>query len=381
MARLLFTSCPAYGHALPMLPLVRAAARAGHEVRVATGTELVGPLRGRGLDAVPVGPPWAQSWAAHERVWASPARPERQRMIDGVAALFGTPAAGRLADLTALARDWRPDLVVHEVLELAGSLLARRLGVPGFVHGFGPMFPFYAELIGAVAGAVGDPDLWAHLSTETYLDICPPALQPDGPAPWPHARPLRPDPGEAGPVPPEIAAVLTGERPLAYFTLGTVKNQDMADLIAGLAALGEFDGAVVVTTGRPIERQQLGEAPANVVLSEFVPQARLLPHLDLLVSHAGAGTMLGGLCHGVPQVAVPRGTDQPDNAALLARSGAGVVVAPQDYGAQRIRAAMATVTGDPGYAAAARRVQREIAAMPDADTTLAGLLDETGVGV
>ena len=38
-------------------------------------------------------------------------------MLDGVLALFGTPAAGRLADLTELAADWRPDLVVHEVLK------------------------------------------------------------------------------------------------------------------------------------------------------------------------------------------------------------------------------------------------------------------------
>ena len=73
-------------------------------------------------------------------------------MLDGVLALFGTPAAGRLADLTGLAADWRPDLVVHEVLELAGSILARRLGVPGVTHGFGPMFPFYAHLAGP-AGA------------------------------------------------------------------------------------------------------------------------------------------------------------------------------------------------------------------------------------
>ena len=40
MARVLFTSCPLYGHVLPMLPLIRAAGRAGHDVRVATGPDL-----------------------------------------------------------------------------------------------------------------------------------------------------------------------------------------------------------------------------------------------------------------------------------------------------------------------------------------------------
>ena len=56
MARVLFTSCPAYGHALPMLPLIRAAERDGHEVRVATGPDLTGALAARGLDVHAVGP-------------------------------------------------------------------------------------------------------------------------------------------------------------------------------------------------------------------------------------------------------------------------------------------------------------------------------------
>ncbi len=370
---MLFTSCPAYGHALPMLPLMRAAARAGADVRVATGPDLVGPLRDRGLDARPVGPLWSESFAEHNRIWADEDHPG-DRMLDGVLALFGHPAARRVADLVVLTEDWRPDLVVHEVLELGGSILASRLGVRSVVHGFGPMFPFYGPLAGPAGAAAGDPDLWATLSTETYLDICPPALRPDGPPVWGTSMPLRTSPGERGPVPPEVAALLRDdERPLAYFTLGTIKNQETAELAQGLQALADFAGDVVATTGRAIGRDELGDLPANVVLAEFVPQASLLPHVDLLVSHSGSGTMLGGLCHAIPQVAVPRGTDQPENAALLARAGAGVVVPPEDYGVERIRAAVAEVTGDPAYAENARRVQAEIEAMPDADDVWAAL--------
>ena len=61
MARVLFTSCPQYGHVLPMLPLVRAAQGTGHDVRVATGPDLRGPLATRGLDVHAVGPPFAES--------------------------------------------------------------------------------------------------------------------------------------------------------------------------------------------------------------------------------------------------------------------------------------------------------------------------------
>jgi UDP:flavonoid glycosyltransferase YjiC (YdhE family) len=373
MARVLFTSCPAYGHALPMLPLIRAAERAGHDVRVATGPDLAAPLASRGLDVHAVGPTWESAWSAHDAVWADRSLPDEQRMMDGVVALFGAPALARLDDLVDMASEWRPDVVVHEVLEQAGSMLAGKLGVPGVVHGIGPMFPFYAQLIGAAGAAVGEPELWQQLSTERALDLCPPSLQPDGPRPWPAAVAVRPSAGEHGPLPPRVADVLASERPVAYFTLGTVKNANTADFTTGLEALAEYDGVVVATTGRRLYREDLESVPANALVEEFVPQADLLQRADLLVSHSGSGTMLGGLVHGVPQVALPRGTDQPENAALLVRAGAGLLVAPEDYAIGSIAAAVTKVTRDPAYRASAERVRDEIAAMPDADTAWAGL--------
>jgi hypothetical protein len=105
-------------------------------------------------------------------------------------------------DLIVLSQHWRPDLVVHEVIELAAPLLSRRLQVPGVVHGIGPMFPVYAELIGPAGAAIGEPGLGAQVSAEQALDLCPPSLRPDGPPPWPEALPLRPSADEPGPVPP-----------------------------------------------------------------------------------------------------------------------------------------------------------------------------------
>ena len=374
MARVLFTSCPAYGHLLPMLPLVRAAERAGHEVRVATGPDLLGQLSARGLDARAIGPTWQEAWSVHGAVWADPDLPDEQKMMDGVVALFGTPAVARLADLVEMAQEWRPDVIVHEVLEAAGPLLAGRLGVPGVVHGFGPMFPVYAALLGPAGAAIGEPDLWPQASSERALDICPASLQPDdGPLPWPDATPLRPSAGEPGQVPPRVSEVLAADRPVAYFTLGTVKNAEAADFRAGLTALADYDGVVIATTGRPIDADELGSLPAHVIVEEFVPQAPVLERADLLVSHSGSGTMLGGLVHGIPQVALPRGTDQPQNAALLARAGAGLVVDPDDYAVDTIRAAVVEVTGDPAYRAAAERVRDEIADMPDADAVWADI--------
>ena len=368
MARVLFTSGPLYGHLLPMLPLIRAAQRAGHDVRLATGPDLHQQVASRGIHTTPpIGPKFEESWAANEAVWADPGIPDDQRMVHSIAAMFGWPALARFTDLVAISQEWRPEVVVHEVLELGGSLLARHLEVPGIVHGIGPMFPFYADLFGPAGVAIGEPGLWAQASSEHALDICPPSLQPaDGPPPWPRAAPLRPSAGEPGEVPAHVAELLAGDRPVAYFTLGTVKNTETGDFTTGLDALAEYDGVVIATTGRPLGPDELGSLPENVVVADFVPQANVVERADLLVSHSGSGTMLGGLAHGVPQVALPRGTDQPQNAALLAQSGAGVVVALEDFAVDTIRAAVDEVTGTPSYRAAAERVRDEIAAMPDA---------------
>jgi MGT family glycosyltransferase len=235
------------------------------------------------------------------------------------------------------------------------------------------MFPFYAQLVGAAGAAIGEPDRWATLSSEQALDLCPPSMRPDGPRPWPAAVALRPSAGEPGDLPPPVAEALASDRRVAYFTLGTVKNADTGDFTTGLRALEGYDGTVIATTGRRLDPDELGPVPANAVLAEFVPQAAVLERAELLVSHSGSGTMLGGLVHGVPQVALPRGTDQPQNAALLARAGAGLLVAPEDYAVESITAAVTAVTRDPAFRAAAERVRDEIAAMPDADTAWAGL--------
>src|SRR3954452_10839310 len=47
--RILFASWPGYGHLLPMVPLIRAAQRAGHDVVVSSGTDLSALIEGLGV--------------------------------------------------------------------------------------------------------------------------------------------------------------------------------------------------------------------------------------------------------------------------------------------------------------------------------------------
>ena len=49
--RILFTTWPAFGHLLPMLPLARAARAAGHDVVISSGSDLLPLIERHGFRA------------------------------------------------------------------------------------------------------------------------------------------------------------------------------------------------------------------------------------------------------------------------------------------------------------------------------------------
>ena len=70
----------------------------------------------------------------------------------------------------------------------------------------------------------------------------------------------------------------------------------------------------LITTGAAISPSSL-QLPENVSAVEFVSHAAILPNTDLLITHAGHGTVLAGATFGVPMLCLPMGRDQPQVAA------------------------------------------------------------------
>ena len=96
-----------------------------------------------------------------------------------------------------------------------------------------------------------------------------------------------------------------------------------------------------------------------------------------MISHAGAGTMLGALCHGLPQLCLPQGTDQPSNTAALLPTGAALALWPGEVTADAVADALGSLLDEDTYRVAAEGLRREIEAMPAADAVLAGILPAT----
>ncbi len=370
--RILVTSTWGHGHVFPMVPLARALVAAGHEVLWATNEQACPLVAAAGLDVAQAGlrkNHVADLTSANRKHIALIAPPERHAFAFPF--LFGLEAStAMLADLVPLARDWRPDLVIHEPAELAGSLLARRHGIPSITHSFGgsqpsglltdagnrvaPLWSQHGFEVPAYAGAVTGP----------YLDICPASVQtvPLDYIPLRYAmRPLSYT-GEARGELPDIVARDDG-RPLVYFTLGTVQNHAPV-LVAAVTALAQMDVRVLVTVGEDGDPGDLGPQPPSVGVERWVCQSQVLPRCAAVVSHGGSGTFLGALALGVPQLCLPQAADQFRNAQAVVSSGSGLALSPDQARRGALAEHVRRILTSTSYRDGAGRVAEEIAAMP-----------------
>jgi MGT family glycosyltransferase len=145
-----------------------------------------------------------------------------------------------------------------------------------------------------------------------------------------------PDAGWAPPV---------GEEPLVAVSLGTTPMDEAPVLQRVLDASAGLPVRVVATVGGHLDPASF-PAPPNASVVPCVRHAAVLPHAGALVTHAGLGSVLAALAHGVPMVCLPLGREQPANATAVARVGAGHVLEP-DAAPDVVRDAIAAVLAGP----------------------------------
>ena len=138
-------------------------------------------------------------------------------------------------------------------------------------------------------------------------------------------------------------------------SLGTTylgQEQRTQDVLDG-ARRADVDA--LATTSGQVEAGSL-RCPPNVAVHTFVDHASLLPHCDLMITHAGLGSVAVALAHGVPLVCLPFARDQHLNAERVRTIGAGLC-ADDDPGS--IEEVVRTVLHDSAFREAATRIRDE----------------------
>ena len=285
-----------------------------------------------------------------------------------VAEFFGVlDVRAMLPGLRALARDWRPDLIVRDSWEPTSALVAAEYGIPIARVGLGV----------AAVEAVSDRAVGREESP--YLTSIPEALE-DPAVPLP-ARTLRFRGAEVAERAPR-----EGE-PLVYVSFGSISASEHMPFYptlyrAAIDALAPLPARFLLTVGEERDHAELGALPPNVTVERWVPQDEVLHRAAAVVTHGGVGSTLGALAHGVPLVVLPLfSVDQWYNAAAVARAGAGVALdaerqsrravdLPDAATLAALRPAVEHVLTDPAPRRAAQAIADEIRALPPVEAAV-----------
>jgi UDP:flavonoid glycosyltransferase YjiC (YdhE family) len=376
--RILISTFPGYGHFLPLVPLAWAARGAGHEVLVVTAGHALEASGRAGLPAVDAQPGFDMGslfHAARDRAGGGfPSMAQMNGAVDAfseamlpmTARLFAAMSERMMDGTVAVARAWRPDLVVHSYGHAAGPTAAAAVGAPSVLHGLGAMsMPTrLLDLVEeATRPAVERARVGAPAQPAAMLDVSPPRLRAQV---WPSSWPMRYVPFNGGGVLPDWLSPSSGPpgRARVCVTLGTV-----VPLMAGTDGLGdivrvlaELDVEVVLALGEA-DASSVGAVPDNVRVVGWVPLSALLPTCAAIVHHGGAGTVMNAACAGVPQLVLPRGPNL-DSARTVERGGIGLAVLPEAVEPVRVRECLSRLLTEASFRRAADEVRREIEAQP-----------------
>jgi UDP:flavonoid glycosyltransferase YjiC (YdhE family) len=185
-----------------------------------------------------------------------------------------------------------------------------------------------------------------------------------------------------GPARPDLeAAVWTRRRPDGPFVVASLstayQRPDQPDLLQRVCdALAALDVEALVTTGRGIAPESLTVGP-NTVVERMVPHAAVLGQADLLVTHAGHGTVMAAVRFGVPMLCLPPAGDQPFNAARVAELGLGVAMDPASS-SEDIRGAVERLLKDEVVRLRSRRFAADVAQSPGVETAV-GLVESLAI--
>ena len=386
--RALFTVQPAIGHLHPVVPVARALQEAGHNVAFCSSASFRPELEAFGFDSFDAGIDWLTSdrstWGAFPEM-PPPPDPAFPEFVVTVFADITTRAM--LPDVLAFAREWRPDVIVREVMEWSGCLVGELLELPHASIGgnaySGVDSPEISYFPGnrlfasqpyarhrAELGLPPDPDLEAVFK---YLHLCfmPERWDRPGlstPANTHYLRHVSVErPGEALPA----WADELSDRPTVYAALGTIAHAMPGIFELVLEALRDEDLNLILAVGQ--DPAAFGPQPPNVRIERHVPQTQLLPRCDAFISHGGFNSVKEALACGVPLVVLPLMSDEPYSAERCAALGVGRALPPADRTAEALRDAIRAVLTDGRYRASAEEVGAEMRALPGAEH-LVGLL-------
>ena len=417
MSRFLVATYPSPGHIAPAGAVVAALTGRGHEVRWYTGRRFADAVAESGARLCAM--PEPLDWDYEELNSAFPGRTRVKGLRQGVfdlTEIFVRPLRQHLPALKALLVEEPADVFVSHTVFYGGDWLHEMGGPPNatigdtclphpsrdaapYGMGLAPRSGWLGHLRNRALNAIGPatvlrpvakaaqevraglglPDVRIRslgLSRYLHIQLCPPGFE------YPRSD-LPPQIHFVGtPVPPKPAGLeqpswwprLSESRPVVLVTQGTIATEP-ADLLAPcLEGLAGKDVFVVATTGGA-DPAVLGVLPPNAVAERFVPYSALLPHVDVMVSNGGFGSVQLAIAHGIPMVVAGTTEDKKEVTAHVGWSGVGINLRTNHPSPRALAQAVERVLNEPKFQERTAALQAQTAGRSPAEAA-ADLLED-----
>jgi rhamnosyltransferase subunit B len=367
------------GDTNPLLGLGQRLSQRGHRVTIITSPHFTHQVAAAGLDLAPLGTAEQFDTLTKDPTLWQGARGTRRVMSFGLLEPL-------IPTYDAIAARYEPGrtVVVAGTLGLGARLAHEKLGVPlvsmhlqptVFLSAYDPPRlpgpPLHAlplplrkaalRLVGIVADGMACPRInaarrdlglppvrgltrWWH-APDRVLAMFPAWFaepQPDWP---PQTRlvgfPLHDD-TDAAPMPPRARAFLDARQPPIVLTPGSANRHAAAFFAAGIEACRRLERRALLLTRYP--EQLPSPLPDHVAHFDYLPLSHVLPRCAAVAHHGGIGTLSQAMAAGVPQIVMPMGHDQFDNAARARRLGVAEVIGVKRFTPSRVAGAIARLT-------------------------------------
>jgi MGT family glycosyltransferase len=130
---------------------------------------------------------------------------------------------------------------------------------------------------------------------------------------------------------------------LIYLSLGSLGSADVELMRRLVDVLGRTPHRFIVSKGPRHDEYEL--AP-NMWGAEFLPQTRVIPLVNLVITHGGNNTVTEAFHFGKPMILLPLFWDQHDNAQRVDESGFGVRLDTYTFSDDQMRDALARLLND-----------------------------------
>ncbi|MFN1215635.1 glycosyltransferase [Chryseobacterium kwangjuense] len=269
--------------------------------------------------------------------------------------------------LERLMDSWKPDVLVNDCIAFGGALFAHKHGIPcvtttpvppdvmGDSEKNAPkIWEWQQNLIKGLQKEVGiaDEGIFIH-SHQLNLVFTSQTFAGFEEVPS-HMRFVGPVKGRPNNTPFDWEKLEAATTPKIFVSLGTllvdIRKAFFEKVIAAFA-----DQPVTVIAATPPEIFE--EWPANFIVSGFVPQSQLMPHMDMVICHGGFNTVNDTFYNGLPMLITPIAYDHFHIAKLIEQAGCGISIRYKRLRVEALRETVFELLENPKYRAAAKEVQ------------------------